>query len=318
VSDKCGQFHPVAFVVTSHETTEDFKIFYEALIDMCKTLKVKYKPVYIMQDACPASKEAILLFFPNVIILMCYFHVKKNVRDHKKLMPHENFDDLMRFLTKIHYSHNKDEFKKNINAFKKTYENVFPAMYEYCASWFEGVWSNWQIYHTKPGCANTNSNIESFNRSVKRFTDRKKMTMTSALKKIFKIIVYYSTEFSEFETKPKYNKKTKEVAALYTKSNFTEIRANKIRCTGKNSTYILILNDKNSDVLCSCTCKYFIKSAVCAHLLAYSNLNDLNLFGRAYSKPVKPVLEKFISRNKKGAKKKVGAPKKVTNCLERE
>jgi hypothetical protein len=89
VSDKCGQFHPVAFVITSHKTTEDLKLFYEALIDICKTL-------------------------------MCYFHVNKNVRDHKKLMPHENFDDLMRFLTKIHYSHNKDEFKKNINAFKKS------------------------------------------------------------------------------------------------------------------------------------------------------------------------------------------------------
>ncbi len=78
------------------------------------------------------------------------------------------------------------------------------------------------------------------------------------------------------------------------------------------------VTDKNSDVLCSCTCKYFIKSAVCAHLVAYSNLNDLNLFGKAYSKPVKPLVEKFISRNKKGAKKKVGAPKKVTNCLERD
>ena len=57
---------------------------------------------------------------------------------------------------------------------------------------------------------------------------------------------------------------------------------------------------------------------MCAHLVAYSNLNDLNLFGKAYSKPVKPLVEKFISRNKKGAKKKVGAPKKVTNFLERE
>jgi hypothetical protein len=123
------KFHPVAFVVTSHETTEDFKNFYEALIDMCKTLKIKYKPVYIMQDACPASKEAILLFFPNVIIFMCYFHVKKNVRDHKKLMPHENFDDLMRFLTKIHYSHNKDEFKKISMLLKKHMKTFFqPCM----------------------------------------------------------------------------------------------------------------------------------------------------------------------------------------------
>ena len=79
VSDKCGQFHPATFVLTSHETIEDFKIFYEALIDICRMLRIKYKPVYIMQDACPASKEAILLFFPNVIILMCYFHVLYNV-----------------------------------------------------------------------------------------------------------------------------------------------------------------------------------------------------------------------------------------------
>ena len=193
-------------------------------------------------------------------------------------------------------------------------------MYEYCASWFEGVWSNWQIYHTRPGCANTNSNIESFNRSVKRFTDRKKMNMTAALNKLINIIVYYSTEFPEFEQKPKYNKKTKEIADLYTKSNFVVIRKDKIRCTGRNSTYILILNDKKSDILCSCTCKYFVKSAVCAHLVAYSNLSDLNLFGKSYSKPVKPVLEKFISKIKRGAKKKVGAgrPKEVRNCLEKD
>ncbi len=59
---------------------------------------------------------------------------------------------------------------------------------------------------------------------------------------------------------------------------------------------------------------------MCAHLVAYSNLNDLNLFFKAYSKPVKPVLEKFISKIKKGAKKKVGAgrPKEVRNCLEKD
>ena len=80
MQNKSGQFHPVTFTITSHETTEDFSSFYQALIAICKTLKIKYKPMYVMQDACPASKEAILKFFPDVIILMCYFHVKKNVR----------------------------------------------------------------------------------------------------------------------------------------------------------------------------------------------------------------------------------------------
>ena len=181
------------------------------------------------------------------------------VRDHKKLMPHEDFDELMRGLTTIHYSHNKEVFKENVEAFKNKYAKVYPAMYEYCASWFEGVWSNWQIYHTRPGCANTNSNIESFNRSVKRFTYRRKMSVLSALNTLMEIITYYSTEFAEFETMPKYSKKTRKLAELYDKSNFVVIRKNKIRYFGKNSSYILILNDKNSDTLCSCTCKYFVK-----------------------------------------------------------
>ena len=145
------------------------------------------------------------------------------------------------------------------------------------------------------------------------------MNMPSAIQKLMKIIVYYSTEFPEFESKPKYDKKTKEIANLYTRVNFKVIKSNKIRCTGKNSSYILILNDKNSDTLCSCTCKYFIKSAVCAHLVAYSNLNDLNLFGKAYSKPIKPILEKFICKNKRGAKKKInGRPKELRKCLSRD
>ena len=44
----------------------------------------------------------------------------------------------------------------------------------------------------------------------------------------------------------------------------------------------------------------------------------LNLFGTAFSKPIKPVPVKFISKIKKGPKKKVGIgrPKEPKNCLE--
>ena len=37
------------------------------------------------------------------------------------LMPHEDFDKLMRGLTTIYYSHNKEEFKENFEAFKDKY-----------------------------------------------------------------------------------------------------------------------------------------------------------------------------------------------------
>jgi hypothetical protein len=59
------------------------------------------------------------------------------------------------------------------------------------------------------------------------------------------------------------------------KNCFTVVRKDKICCQGRDSKHIILLNDKSSFFKCSCTCMYFVKSAVCAHLVAYSSLNDL-------------------------------------------
>ena len=81
ISDQCGQFHPGAIMVTSHESEKDFVNLYEGLINLFDKFDIEFEPEYLMQDACPASRNAVLKFFPNVKILMCYFHVKKNVRN---------------------------------------------------------------------------------------------------------------------------------------------------------------------------------------------------------------------------------------------
>ena len=221
----------------------------------------------------------------------------------------------MKDMTNIHMSHNEATFKKNVLEFKKKYSKSHKAMYEYCATWFEGPWSNWQIYHSKPGLANTNSNIESFNRVIKRFTNRRKLGIKASCQKLFELVVYYSNEYAEFENKPKYNKVTKDVSGYYTKNSFEVIRKNKVSCQGKHSKHILILNDKTIFGGCSCTCKYFVKSAVCAHLVAYSNLNGLNLFDKRYSKE---KAQKFESLNKRGPKRKTGRPKLAEKALVRE
>ena len=79
ISDQAGQFHPICLMITSHEKTKDFIIFQRGLVNLATELELEYDPDYMMHDACPASKIAILKFFPDIIILMCYFHVKKNV-----------------------------------------------------------------------------------------------------------------------------------------------------------------------------------------------------------------------------------------------
>jgi hypothetical protein len=80
VSDRCGHFHPVCFSIVSGETTDDFKHFYQGLINICEQLKLNFKPELLMQDAQKAARAAVLEYFKDVKILMCYFHVKKNVK----------------------------------------------------------------------------------------------------------------------------------------------------------------------------------------------------------------------------------------------
>ena len=51
--------------------------------------------------------------------------------------------------------------------------------------WFKGSFTYQQIFRNPPGFANTNSNIESFNTTVKcDFTGKRKLKMKSALKKL--------------------------------------------------------------------------------------------------------------------------------------
>jgi hypothetical protein len=107
--------------------------------------------------------------------------------------------ELQKDITTIHFSHNENDFADNKRSFKSKYSESYPAAYEYCATWFSGVWSNWQIFHNKPGQANTNSNIESFNNVIKKsFTDRKKIAIKSAIAAILKMCVHYATNQRQF------------------------------------------------------------------------------------------------------------------------
>jgi hypothetical protein len=63
VSDAAGKFHPVSFMISSHETEEDFKIFFDDLFSEAESLDISYEPEFVMQDACPASKKAIQAHF---------------------------------------------------------------------------------------------------------------------------------------------------------------------------------------------------------------------------------------------------------------
>ncbi len=57
-TDLRRQFHPIAFWLTSHEETDDYVLFYKSLLQLCFSLNITFKPLYIMQDAAAAESEA--------------------------------------------------------------------------------------------------------------------------------------------------------------------------------------------------------------------------------------------------------------------
>ena len=48
VSDAIGKFHPVSFMISSHETQNDLERFYEDLINEAESLDNNYEPEMVM------------------------------------------------------------------------------------------------------------------------------------------------------------------------------------------------------------------------------------------------------------------------------
>ena len=131
--------------------------------------------------------------------------------------------------------------------------------------------------------------------------------MKTALNKIFECIVYYSTEFSEFKTTPDVKPKTLQLALTYSKVNFKAPKSNKnvVEYTGvSGSKYFLTLNNtKKYHLGFGCTCSFFVKSAICSHIVGYDLIAGLGLF------KIKARKETFVNKPKKGRKSQ-----KTSNC----
>ena len=80
-SDMNDQFHLVCLGVSSHETELDFRKFYQTLMDICFLCDIKFEPSFVVQNGCIASYNGREVVKYNLPILMCYFHVIKNVKE---------------------------------------------------------------------------------------------------------------------------------------------------------------------------------------------------------------------------------------------
>ena len=233
---------------------------------------------------------------------MCYFHVKENIKKNRNLVSSDILEEIMDDITSIHMSINEKEYEINKLNFKTKYSK-YTEIYSYIEKqWFnvtfKGDFTKWQIFRNPPGFANTNSNIESFNATIKRdFTGRKKLKINSALQKLDQIIHYYSNDSIIFMLQPIASKKMVQIANRLVKTCFQKIRGNRVAYTGKNNKFILNLENNSCYKSLSCSCQNFLKSAICIHVYAYSKFNDLKYYGQ---ETCNEDQSKFVHKTKKG------------------
>ncbi len=169
VVDLQGKFHPIAFMIANQETVYEFTQLFNALSKLADELGHEFAPEYVMMDAADSSYNATMNCFPDAKVLMCYFHVMKNVKANcEKPLSAERYEELLEDIRKIHMSKYTTDYDKQLLTFKDKWN--MPAtkdVYRYMCTWFSGGFCRWQIYHNPPGWASINSNIESFNATIK-------------------------------------------------------------------------------------------------------------------------------------------------------
>lgn len=258
-------------------------------------MKLDFSPDFLMMDSSTATYSAATKQFPATKILMCYFHLMQNVlKNCRELFKcDKSFDDFKESIYQLHMSKTQNEYSDRLLLFEEKYDKkITKKAFDYFnKQWVENHrFNKWQIFQSPPGYANTNSNIESFNRQIKGFTHKKKLTVFGMIDKCEEMVNYYSTlqgdRFNEF---PKFNKKVNEMALKLDKSLFKKISMNNYRY----KSWIINKNEK------CCSCRGFLKHAICQHSLGFSHLKNLQWFGPKYTNRS----DEFVFKNKIGRKK---------------
>ena len=88
---------------TSHEKIEDFEHFFDSMHKLGDQFDFVFEPKFLVSDAWRATAASVAKKLPNTTHLMCYFHLKYNVRKLKNnIIPLTKYVQVMTDVTKLH------------------------------------------------------------------------------------------------------------------------------------------------------------------------------------------------------------------------
>ena len=229
---------------------------------------------YLVQDACGACANGLeACFGPNIVILMCYFHVQKNVKEYLKSVCEKLRSEVVEDVSYMHFCRSELEFiiakfniyqkweAKGLNEFKEYFEK----------QWVKNKFNKWQIYHSPNGFATTNNPCESFNKYIKlKFTNHESFSLLQLIKIICEdLIPYYSTNSSN-KSIMRYRSadaKIKQQSLVLKPDQFHQPIffniSDFIYFFGESSIYKIDIESK------TCTCRWHKAYGSCKHIYRY-------------------------------------------------
>lgn len=229
-----------------------------------------------MHISYKAIGSAIQTCYPEAKIIMCWFHMKANVKKH---VPKEKKNEINLDVLDMHLSLNETQFDTKWKNYEKKWKkvNVLKEFTTYFKKqWVDNVqFANWQIYHTSPGLASTNNPLEQYNRVIKaHFTKYLALNINTAVETFSQIIDYESKQpflNADFKTVSRSMiDKSKKLNA----KKFIDLTNNEFSYKHRDGTECLInMNERK------CSCHNFLDKGACLHLIRACHITETSIPG---------------------------------------
>lgn len=342
VTDQCRAFHPVAVAVCISEAEKDFEFIFSAVKQgLNKIFDVNFEPKYVIADAAfSIANAAKKVFGLDVLIIMCWFHMRRAVSDKLPsfIKDIKKQAKCLSDLDHLQVAKTPEIFEKALQLFMDKWRDESEDLIEYferewvakCPNWYESF---------APLVPSTNNALESNNRLIKdEHTFRERMDLGKFRITLFEMIQTWSIRYSggvkvtnpdapEIELElwtagyqlAKSNTKmtssrgnnnitfrsvtTEKVDDSTNWTNFDDFKKNSF---GFHDTTFIYPARRENWLRSKCDCSDFFKKYMCAHIIAIAiRLKCVQPPAEAKTVPI-------------GQKRKRGRPQKAKSALTRQ
>lgn len=167
-TDQNQKLHPLCLAVASNEQKEDYKLIFQGLQNKIQEIhEITWNPKVLVCDAAKSIQKAFLqVFGDNVVVRMCWAHVKKKIQERvERIINKQLRKDILADVHALHSITRPNIFNAASEAFLQKYKDQTEFVDYFKEQWLV-KYRNWFLGAT-PFSPSTNNALKSFNKVIK-------------------------------------------------------------------------------------------------------------------------------------------------------